>query len=142
VKGTEAVDDAQLEYKFTSQEDMVVFNNCVRSLQNVLSDQRETKPDAQICYHKTKIDEENPKTFTCSQTHRVAFTLSEAASADINHANIGAKESFPQWCASDVVSVLWVVRWTAKGLMPVKPVMHLTKGALVLPPGRCCAMYK
>ena len=60
----------------------------------------------------------------------------ELADKDINCHNIAAKEEFKVW-NTDVLNTLWVVRWTAKGLMPVKPTVHLT-GSLTLLPGKAC----
>ena len=49
---------------------------------------------------------------------------------------MATKESIHYWTNS-VTHVVWVCRWTQKGLMPVKPGVYL-KGELVLAPKKCC----
>ena len=46
------------------------------------------------------------------------------------------KEPLTSW-NPEIVQLRWQVRWTQKGLMPVKPVLHLT-GSLALPAGHAC----
>ena len=50
--------------------------------------------------------------------------------------NIGFLEPLASW-NPEIVQLRWQVRWTAKGLMPVKPVLHLA-GSLTLPAGHAC----
>ena len=56
---------------------------------------------------------------------------------EVNINNIGQKvqESGVETWNNEFFIVVWVVRWTAKGLQPVKPCVHL-RAELVLPPGR------
>ena len=85
-----------------------------------------------------KVNESNPHTLSISATHNVVFVLkeTEVEDKDLNQNNMGVKESLAVWTSS-FMKTMWVVRWAAKGLMPVKPVVHLT-GSLTLLPGRAC----
>ena len=58
--------------------------------------------------------------------------------SEVTDKNIAQKEPCKTWAESEVVQLLWAVRWTSKGLMPVKPNVQLRK-ALELGPGRACA---
>ena len=128
----------QCEFHLNSYEDLVVFNNSVITVGKLVEQQHESKPDAKICYHKFVDNTEDPKKFKLAQTHKIVFTPKDD-SADILASNIGSKESFGVWKTSEVGHLLWSVRWTQKGLMPVKPGFYL-KGALILPPGKCCLL--
>ena len=122
--------------------DLVKKDGTVSSLQKVILAQRETKPDAQVCYMSLKQDAENPKEFEVTKTHRVIFQPVDAGeSATPTQGNIGCKDTPQFWMSSGVVSIIWVVRWTAKGLMPVRPEVILTKGVLNLGPGRFCNLH-
>ena len=55
--------------------------------------------------------------------------------------NMFGKEPLKVWHDSDVVAVIWVVRWQSKGLMPVKPEARLAC-SLVIPPGKVAAVTK
>ena len=90
----------QLEFKLTGHEDLVVVNNFLQPLGKVLMAQRQTKPDAQICYHSITIDPECPTNFTLSQTHRIFFIGGEAA-AEVNVHNIGNSKPFKLWQESN-----------------------------------------
>ena len=127
-----------LQFKISSQDDLVVLNGIVTDVGTVVRDQRAKKPDAQICYHGIKVDEADPQKFNIEVTHNVVFVPKndELADKDINCHNIAAKEEPKVW-NTDVLKTLWVVRWTAKGLMPVKPTVHLT-GSLTLLLGKAC----
>lgn len=121
-----------IEFKLESDADLVVLSGAVVPLGKVMADQREKKPDSQACYHSLVIDQQDPKKFTVTQTHRVAFFPKE--DGEDNALNFGRKEPATAW-SSHALAVHWAVRWAAKGLMPVKPIVHL-KGSIALPPGR------
>ena len=127
----------QLEFKLENQDDMVLLNNIPISVGKALERQRESKPDAQICYHKTNIDMTDPSKMTFQQTHHVVFENTiDGKVAETSNANFAAKEEYQTWAASDAVRIIWAVRWTAKGLQPIKPVLVL-QGSCVVAPGRC-----
>ena len=61
---------------------------------------------------------------------------SAVAEENLGILNIGVKAPLTSW-NPEVVQMRWQVRWSAKGLQPVKPVLHLI-GALTLRPGTAC----
>ena len=115
------------QFKISSQDDLVVHNGIVMDVGTVIRDQRAMRPDAQICYHSIKVDEADPLKFRIEVTHNVIFVPKNEglADKDINCHKIGAKEEQKVWNA-DVMKTLWAVRWVPKGLMPIKPSVHLT----------------
>jgi hypothetical protein len=135
--GETAVAANQKEYKLTSHDDKVVFNGLVTTLGKVVTDERAKKPDAQVAYHSLTADAINSQHFTLLTTHRVAFMPKDEEGTAITHGNIGTKEDVNVWETTNT-HVLWNVRWTAKGLMPVKPAIYLKGGDLVMAAGRAC----
>jgi hypothetical protein len=131
-----------MEFKIADQNTMVFFNNMVMTVGKVLQDQRKKKPDCNICYHTITPDDSDPAKFECVQNHRVVFTLKdkdkESSGAgddgELNQSSIASKEATKSWSTS-VLITLWSVRWSAKGLMPVKPLVFICAGAS-LPVGR------
>ena len=122
-------------FNLASSEDLVVFNGAILTVGKVLNDQKASKPDASICYHSIKLDDTNPKIFTLKFVHRVVFfAIAPDGKNDNNISNMGQKESAKVW-NSGCLQVLWAVRWAAKGLMPIKP-MILLRDSVTLPPGR------
>ena len=130
--------EKSIHFKISSQDDLVVLNGIVMDVGSVVREERKKRPDAQICYHSIKVDEADPQKFCIDLTHYVVFIpkAEGLADKDFNCNNIAVKEELKVWNTS-VLHTLWVVRWTAKGLMPVKPTVHLT-GSLTLLPGKAC----
>ena len=135
--------EKSLHVKISSQGDIVVLNGIVMDVGTVVRDQRRRKPDAQICYHSIRVDEADPQKFNIEVMLNVVFVPKddELADKDINCHNIAAKEELKVW-NTDVLKTLWVVRWAAKGLMPVKPVVHLNGSRNLLPGRACCCSAK
>ena len=128
-----------IEFKYTNSLDHVVFNGVVVTLGKVVNEQKAKNPAITVCYHSLTIDDADPKKFECTQTHKVTFIpKDDQAEKDITINTIACKEELKYW-STDVVQLMWIVRWTAKGLMPVKPVIHL-KGQLTVPAGRACLL--
>ena len=78
--------------------------------------------------------QETPNKFTLTQTHRILFLPKEDQGTEISAHSFGVKCDHSYW-GSDMSQVMWHVRWTQKGLMPVKPAVHLTN-RVSLPAGR------
>ena len=135
--GETALSASQKEFKLESHDDKVVFNGLVTTLGKVVTDERVKKPDAQVAYHTLTTDDTNPMHFKLVTTHRVAFMHKDEEGVAITYGNIGTKEDVNVWETKNT-HVLWNVRWTAKGLMPVKPAIYLKGGDLVLAAGRAC----
>ena len=134
-KQDQALEGNLYEFKLTDQNDLVVMNGAVVGLGKVVLEQREKNPAVKVNYHNIVIDDGNPKEFKLTQTHRICFQPKDE-NGEASQNNLAMKEEPKTWNAS-CLHVLWVVRWTAKGLMPVKPQVHL-KGSLILPAGRSC----
>ena len=114
-----------------------MLNNVVCDLGKVVNEQKVKNPGVTICYHTMKLDETDPKHFECTQTHKISFIPNaDQDEKHVSYNSIAIKEDLKHW-ESDVIQLLWVVRWTAKGLMCVKPAIFL-KGELAIPPGRAC----
>jgi hypothetical protein len=143
MKESDSASDYAVEFKLQSSDDLVCFNGKICAVGTVVADQREKKPDCQICYHKLTPADDNPKKFVLQQTHRIAFhsTTKEDGGlgpgsekknaegknqpAEVNQGNFAVKEPVKIWQGSPSMHVLWTVRWAAKGLMPVKPCVYL-----------------
>ena len=106
------------------------------SLQKVLLAQREKDPDVKVCYHKLHWDEVDPKLFTITQTHIISFNPLEAKG--VAASNMATQEPVPFW-NNEVTHVVWFVRWSQKGLLPVKPAVFL-KGELNLMSEQACSV--
>ena len=126
--------DEQLPYVL-SPDDEIVMNNTRMLLSTVLQNQRQAEGDVKLAYHKVCWDTVDPKKFTVEVTHHIAFA--PLPTQEVNANNVATQEKVSFWSKNEVTTVLWHCRWTAKGLMPVKPAVFL-KGQLVLQPGECC----
>ena len=131
----------KLECKFTSSSDIVILAGAALTLEKVIHDMRATKPECQICYHSMIPDESNAKKFTMEQTHRVVYMPKEDQGDKVNDCSaFGTKEDAEAW-ENGVTTLVWHVRWTQKGLMPVKPAIHMPCGQTV-PAGRAILLTK
>ena len=130
------VDPNHLEFVLHNEDHPVVFNGVVVPVGKVVMEQRLKKTDAQVAYHKLEMNLQDPHKFVLTQTHKIAFVSKDEGAAELAASTIGMKEEVSVW-NSQCLQVLWNVRWTAKGLMPVKPSVHL-KGNLNLLAGRAC----
>jgi hypothetical protein len=128
-------------FNLQSSKDVVVYNNQLVTLGQVVNDQLHKKPDAEICYHKMTVSDESPKEFTLEQTHKIVFVTSKDDKDPNKLSGIAAKEPTESYTSAPCLQLLWSVRWTTKGLMPVKPAVYLT-GTIVMPPGRACDCTK
>ena len=135
LKPTDEIADRTHVFELHNQDSLVIFNGVVTTLAKVILEQRKSKPDAGLCYHKLILDAEEPTKFNVEPTHSVSFTPADSATAPITAMNMFGKEPLRVWQDSDVVAVIWVVRWGAKGLMPVKPEARLAC-SMVIPSGK------
>lgn len=133
IKGDDNPTEKQYPFTLHDDKQLVVFGQTVQSLGKVIEDQRQTKPDCVICYHKMVRNEENPKLFSLEVSHKVAFEPS-VTNPDVSVNNMGCKEPATTW-STESLGILWVVRWGQKGLMPVKPAVYL-KAGVTLDPGQ------
>ena len=119
-----AGDSLHIEFKLQSDQDLVAVHGQAVTLGEVMAYQRSNKPDCHICYHNMDVSMEDPKKFTLDLTHKVVFQPKDDNVPEVSTHNLGYKEKLESW-SSEALQLLWVVRWTAKGLMPVKPAVRL-----------------
>ena len=128
------LEDNSVEFKLLGPDSTIQVNGVTTTLGNVLRCQRESDPDCKVNYHKITWDSKDLQKFAIEQTHRVAFCCSDSA-AQTTCANIAAKEKHEGW-NNHITKLIWVCKWTRKGLMPAKPVVVL-RGELTLPAEHC-----
>ena len=68
-------------------------------------------------------------------THRVTFQPKEVDNTDGWTVHNIVSQIYMATLAPNVSTIIWTVRWTQKGVQPVKPALHFS-GALTVPPGR------
>ena len=126
-----------VEFKLSGYQDLIYLNNQCVTVGQAVQQQRVSKPDCKITYHEIQQEPEKAlNEFSLKLTHRVVFTSkSEEVTAEASFGNLALKEKDPLWSESKALCVLWHCRWTAKGLSPVKPAVHL-RGGLLLKPGQ------
>lgn len=123
-----------IQFKLESHDDMVVFNGQLVTMGHVMNDQFAKKPDTEVCYHKLTCSENNPKEFTLEQTHNIMFSPVREE-GDCKLGSVASREPVQSYKSAPCLRLLWTVRFTAKGLMPVKPGVYLM-GAVSLPAGK------
>ena len=120
-------EDAMVAYSLKDDEDMVIFNGTLTKLGTVVEEKRKTEPNCSICYFsmENRVSEANPGGFSLQANHRVVFYLKTDESIAVNQNNMASKLPATTW-DSEVTKIVWAVRWTTKGLMPVCPrvVLH------------------
>ncbi|CAE7298363.1 unnamed protein product [Symbiodinium sp. CCMP2592] len=126
-----------VEFKLTDYQDMIYINNQCLTVGQAVAQQRLTKPDCKVSYHEIVQDaEKGLNEFSLRLTHRVVFSSKmEEVTAEATFGNLALKENNTIWSESKALCVLWHCRWTAKGLTPVKPAVHL-KGGITVKPGK------
>ena len=72
--------------------------------------------------------------------HAVFYIKKDEVGGDEpSQVSIGGKIPFNLW-DTDVCCILWVVRWSSKGLIPVRPQVHL-KSEVLLQTGRALGLH-
>jgi hypothetical protein len=140
--------EKSVPFVLKSSSDYICFNNAIVDLGQVVQQQRTKNPTANICYHSMVHDPNDSKQFTLTNTHKVAFIPrddgadkeKEGDNKSPTGGNIAVFEDVKTW-ESESMSIIWICRWTTKGLMPVKPAVYL-RGELVVPPGRAALLSK
>ena len=129
----------------------VVFGNKVLTLKDVMEEKRKVSPlTALVCYHDL-VDAPTPedsKFFRLTKKYSIAF-VPEATPPPKEEASEDEKKTLPwsslagmlspqQW-RTNFTTILWQVKWVAKGLQPMRPVVVL-KQAVTVPPGSACEL--
>ena len=121
----QAVDhDNMVEFKLQGNEPIVVFKEGVMSLFDVAQGGMKSNVSRTISYQTMTMGPAAAGSLTLDQTHRVVQAKKDDPSDDKTfQTTIGAKLAYSDW-DSHVSAIIWVVWWTAKGLMPIKPVVY------------------
>lgn len=72
-KDSDTVPDRAVVFEVTSSEMPVCLNGTVATISEVLAKQRESKPEAEVCYHKASIVPEKLRSFNFHRKQMVAF---------------------------------------------------------------------
>ena len=137
IKDAALLADKNVEFKLLGPDTIIQVNGVTTTLVKVLQQQRESVPDCKVNYHKITWDPKDLQKFTIEQTHRVAFCPSDSA-GQTSCANVATKEKSEEW-NNQVTQLIWVCKWTRKGLMPLKPAVVL-RGELTLPAEHCAML--
>ena len=82
----------------------------------------------------------DPNDLTFTQTHRVCIVVEPIGDGEgTTLQNIGAKTTLSSF-DNDCSQIYWIMRWSPKGLMPVKPVVYM-KAGIALQPGTSCKCF-
>ncbi|CAK9018185.1 Uncharacterized protein SCF082_LOCUS13970 [Durusdinium trenchii] len=122
LKANQDLPDGAVELKFASCDDKILLNGAVQTLGQVMADMRQKKPDAKIAYHQIQ-ETDDIKQFSLTTTHRVVFVCKTEGS-EWSSKNVASKV----WKAGmdgGPLKLIWYMRWATKGLVPIKPVLHL-----------------
>lgn len=119
--------DRALQFVLSNQDDMVFMDNVCQPLSKVLAAMRAKKPDCKVCYH-TLDETSSSAAFSLTSTHNVFF-VGKADETALGKHNVG-------WALlknlGPALRVVWHVRWTTKGLSPIKPSIHFV-GPITVP---------
>ena len=129
----------------------VVFGNKVLTLKELMEEKRKVSPlTAVVCYHDL-VDAptaEDSKFFRLTKKYNIAFAP-EATPPPKEEASEDEKKTLPwsslagmlspQHWRTQFTTILWQVKWVAKGLQPIRPVVVL-KQAVTVPPGTACEL--
>ena len=108
-----------LEYKLNDHNTKVVVNNTIMTLGEVFFERAKTDASPNINYFEVDVLTK-PGELKLKQVHKVAFIKKDAQGGESTQANVGKDMPFDTYAVSPTAEVLWVVRWTQKGLMPIR----------------------
>ena len=79
--------------------------------------------------------------FKLNQVHKIVAKMAGQDTTQVSQMNVGGKRPAQDWVAMEMVELLWVVKWTGTGLMPVRP-MIVFKYDIVIPQGSALVLAK
>ena len=121
----------------------------MQTLHSVVEAQRAKVPSCKVLYHEMEAAPQGkvPGMFNCVRQSDVWFTpakdsqeVTDPADPGAKTNQVGAAKLLPNtaW-QSDLMSIVYSVRWSPKGLMPVRPQVVLLKD-LTLAAGQACKL--
>ncbi len=153
-KTTDFSCDLMLAFEFTSEEDVVLFQNTPQRLAELIEKKREEDPsEAKIVYHDLEevvLPGSRPGAFRPVKTGQIFYitgglvplqedpktTKAEEAETklQLNSGTAGAAIPLQQWRASPTAQILFTVRWGPRGLIPTGPRLAIRPPGVTIPP--------
>ena len=126
----------EVEFKLMP-ESIVLHQGGLKTIKQLLEDELLKNPSIGISYHK-KVDSaqpDQPTAWTLMQDERVGF-VPKAINAEEQQEGVQAKQvslaaAVPVSSWGGYVEVIFLTRWSAKGLLPVRPAVILVSDVVV-----------
>ena len=132
-KATENSPDT-VPFCLESESDLVHHGGKVKTLKQVLEDQRQEDPTkVKVAYHTLEdaptVDSPGGFKLTRKYMHHWKFENCpmKAETTTVSQGHAAGLVVPEQWKDFNVTCIIWVMRWTAKGLTPVRPFIITTK---------------
>ena len=132
---------SSVEFLLGDDETMVVLNNVLVTVGWVVGEKRKQVPAAKVAYHTMEDKAGSAGGFVLQQKHNVCWVNKadeDGAGDAVNQSNIAGKLAPAEW-GTAAIKVVWIVRWTTKGLMPARPAVYLV-GKTALSTGRALSL--
>lgn len=117
--------------KLQDSQEAIMMNNTIMSIGEAMETRRKINPNSLVCYHDETSDPSaaNPGFFKLTTKQRVVAVLSAPGSPEGEkepvkpvQTNVASCVPLDTWLrTSSAFKVVWSMRWTAAGLMPVRP---------------------
>ena len=123
--------DKMVLFSLTS-EDSVLLNGKMQVVKNMLHAREVQKGKGEVAYHE--VSAKADRDFEITRKHEVYFKAAAKVTAEAEGDDLklgkgtGSFASLVPYASLGALkhaSVIWSVRWSAKGLMPVKPTVRL-----------------
>ena len=132
------------EFRLTKSTDLIMIGSSLTTVGAAVNEKSEEKSanDAKVCYHNMQDEPGNTSvTFTLTQDVQVVCRskpLKEQGSS-ATMASFGAFVNVDVKKNEPAIQLVWVCKWGASGLVPVRPVV-VTTCTVTLPGKKCIAM--
>lgn len=123
---------------FKNHEALILLNGTLQTIGQAVNDMRLKKPDAKIAYH-TIQEGESLQEFNLTVTHQVAFVAKIEEGTEMSQKNVALKLYTDG--VNSPLQLIWYMRWSTKGLTPIKPALHLV-GNVELAGGKALKCWK
>ena len=136
VTADEAFGPHEVEFKLTP-ESLVLHQGGLKTIKPVLEAELMKNPSIGISYHK-KVDStqaDQPTAWTLTQEDRIGFVPKsikiEEQEDGVQGKQVNMAASVPVSTWGGYAEVIWLTRWSAKGLLPVRPAVVLVSDIVV-----------
>ena len=142
-KAADGNPEKEILYELKAESQVILQNSMLlQEVKNLVLQKRQEKPDISVAYHEMTLDgtDEDPTAFKLATAKEIVFVPQATTKAkvevqeeegDADVAFTGDQTSAArllttsQWSKCTLAGVTWCVKWTAKGLMPIRPVIAL-----------------